>query len=531
MKVYPLVTIGIPTYNRPVSLKKILDLMLNQTYLNLEIIVVDNASTDPAVQEIGLQYADSYPRVGYFRNPTNVGVLQNAEEALKLARGEYFCWVSDDDWRAPEFVEFLVAQLEEHKDANLAFCDYREVSSIGERLAGYPSRHWQLFKSFQGSCRLSRSLRYYFQDERFGKQNLFYSLFRTSALKQLDLRSLSGDFKFLNMDCMIAYRMIQQTRAIILPELLCTLTCGNVKHYKNKREKWPSFSFFSRFIKEQFIDLCLYVRHAPDLLTASLICFIFPFKVSTLIVRRVFSRSQGCFRFNHQRTDQKVNVMPQKLSLPQVTLIALATRDVEQTLEALQYSRRQIDFGEVVLLSHYTPFGLPDDVTFERVPKIRDIDEWSYKVVYELGTHVDTPFALLVHADGFVVNPELWRPEFLEYDYIGAPWPLPKDDFSYRDINGSLIRVGNSVSIRSKRLMDLPKNISIPWEADHGFFNEDGFISVKNRHIFEAHNMRFAPLEVAKYFSHETMIPEIKGINPFAFHKWAGNNKNYPRFD
>ena len=42
--------------------------------------------------------------------------------------------------------------------------------------------------------------------------------------------------------------------------------------------------------------------------------------------------------------------------------------------------------------------------------------------------------------------------------------------------------------------------------------------------------MRIAPLEVAKYFSHETMIPEIQGITPFAFHKWAGTNAGYPKF-
>ena len=48
--------------------------------------------------------------------------------------------------------------------------------------------------------------------------------------------------------------------------------------------------------------------------------------------------------------------------------------------------------------------------------------------------------------------------------------------------------------------------------------------------VVEAAGMRIAPLEVAKYFAHETMIPEIEGITPFAFHKWAGTNADYPRF-
>jgi hypothetical protein len=42
--------------------------------------------------------------------------------------------------------------------------------------------------------------------------------------------------------------------------------------------------------------------------------------------------------------------------------------------------------------------------------------------------------------------------------------------------------------------------------------------------------MRIAPLDVAKYYSHEKMIPEVQGIIPFAFHKWEGTNAQYPNF-
>lgn len=48
-------------------------------------------------------------------------------------------------------------------------------------------------------------------------------------------------------------------------------------------------------------------------------------------------------------------------------------------------------------------------------------------MVYELGDYIETDFVMLVHYDGFIVHPELWRDEFLDYDYIGAPWPLPKE--------------------------------------------------------------------------------------------------------
>ena len=173
---------------------------------------------------------------------------------------------------------------------------------------------------------------------------------------------------------------------------------------------------------------------------------------------------------------------------------------------------------------------LPKGITYKHIAKLKTIDDFNYDMIYKIHEYIQTDFMLLVHYDGFVVNPGMWRDEFLEYDYIGSPFPVPKDDFSYRDINGNLCRVGNSVSIRSKRLLEFPEKTNIPFEADHGYFNEDGFICCKNRHLFEAAGMKYAPLEVAKYFGHESMIPEVEGIRPFVFHKWAGANADYPKF-
>lgn len=219
-----------------------------------------------------------------------------------------------------------------------------------------------------------------------------------------------------------------------------------------------------------------------------------------------------------------------KMQLPNVTLVAVTSVKVRETIKALEYSMKDIDFGEVTLITHRKPFFLPKSIKYQHIDKLKNIDDFNYAMVYNLGDYIHTNYILLVHYDGFVVNSESWREEFLDYDYIGSPWPLPKDDFSYRDINGTLQRVGNSVSIRSKRLLDYPKQSKMKWEADHGFFHEDGFICVKNRHLFEAAGMKIAPLEVAKYFGREHPIPENENLDPFIFHKWYGPNEKYPKF-
>ncbi len=529
----PLVSIGIPTYNRPEELRLMLEVLLAQTYEPLDIIIVDNASTDTAVETVGQEYAARYRQIRYVRNHENVGVLRNAAEVLGYASGKYFCWVSDDDWRAPEFIQMLVDRLEHNPDVEFAFCDFREVTSDGQQSGGHANSHRKLLASFENKSRLARLLAYYFSDG--GKCNLFYSLFRTDTIRGLDLFRLSGGYRELNMDCMIAYRMLQVGRVLIVPELLCVLTCGNVKHYGAQTLLpgwWPLIRKLFGFVGMQFKGLGQYVRHTDRWYEKAAIIGLYVPKLLLDTADRSRANLKSILQGTFTQVTAKYLVKTEKgkkIELANVTLIALATKDVEETVQAIIYSRLGVDFGQTKLIAHYRPFGLPADVLFHRIEKIGSIDEWSYRIVYDLGQYVETEYALLVHADGFVVNPSSWRDDFLNYDYIGAPWPLPKDDFSYRDINGNVVRVGNSVSLRSKRLLDLPRKIKIPWESDHGYFNEDGFIAVKNKHIFEANGMRFAPLDAAKYFSHEAMIPEVRNIRPFAFHKWAGSNRWYPK--
>lgn len=218
------------------------------------------------------------------------------------------------------------------------------------------------------------------------------------------------------------------------------------------------------------------------------------------------------------------------LDLKNITLVALTSVRINETIKALLYSSEHINFGKVKLLSDQKPKELPSKIIFEETEKSSSIDEWNYNIIYNLPKHIDTEYAILIHDNGFIVNPNSWKPEFLSYDYIGAPWPLPKDNFSYRDIHGNLIRVGNSVSLRSKKLLDVPIKKSLEWKPFNGFTNEDGFICVNYRHKYIEEGCNFAGLEVAKYFSHEHSIPELEDIEPFAFHNYIGKNSKYPRF-
>lgn len=204
------------------------------------------------------------------------------------------------------------------------------------------------------------------------------------------------------------------------------------------------------------------------------------------------------------------------IKLPTVTLCAFGSEKYAASQQkALEYSSRGIEFGAV------------KNIIYD----CNSIDEWNKAIVFELGSYIDTPHALLVHPEGMVVNPDKWKDSWLEYDWCSSPWPLPTDDFSYRDIHGVIQRVGNSVSLRSKKLLDLPKKLNMEWKAFHGYTNEDGYICVNMRHIFEANGCKFMPFEEAIYFGREKPLPENKGVAPFLFHKHEGENAQFPNFE
>jgi len=207
------------------------------------------------------------------------------------------------------------------------------------------------------------------------------------------------------------------------------------------------------------------------------------------------------------------------LTLNNVTLLCMSSVSIDYSIKALLKSSEKINFANIKLISHEQPPNLNSKIEFCYIDKINSLDSYSYKMIYELDKYISTDYALVIQSDGYVVNPDSWKGNFLNYDYIGAPFPLPKDNFSYRDSNNNIFRVGNGgFSLRSKKLIELPNKLKLEWKPFHGYYNEDGFICGMYRSVYENHGMKFAPLDIAKYFSHEIEIPEIKDINPFGFH-------------
>jgi glycosyltransferase involved in cell wall biosynthesis len=116
----PRISIGLPVFNGARYLVEALDSLLCQTFVDFELIISDNASTD-ATQQIGEDYARKDARVRYFRNSKNLGGAYNDNRVFSLATGEYFKWAAHDDICAPTFLESCLGVLDEDPSIVLSY--------------------------------------------------------------------------------------------------------------------------------------------------------------------------------------------------------------------------------------------------------------------------------------------------------------------------------------------------------------------------------------------------------------------------
>lgn len=178
-----------------------------------------------------------------------------------------------------------------------------------------------------------------------------------------------------------------------------------------------------------------------------------------------------------------------QLDLPQVTLIAATSINVEATLQAITACQSGIRFAACKLLTHQHPARSLPGLEVIITPRLESSEAYSRFILTKLADHVATSHCLVVQWDGYVVDPARWDSRFLECDYVGASWPQFDDGHD----------VGNGgFSLRSRRLLEacrLPR-----FTPSHP---EDVAIGRHNRAWLEAQGLRFASRELADAFSAE----------------------------
>ena len=127
---HPLVSIVIPVYNGSNYMREAIDSALNQSYDNIEVIVVNDGSTDNgATEAIALEYGD---RIRYIAKE-NGGVATALNEGIKAMKGDYFSWLSHDDWISSEKIKNLINSLGDFNKDTVVLSNYVNFSELDKK--------------------------------------------------------------------------------------------------------------------------------------------------------------------------------------------------------------------------------------------------------------------------------------------------------------------------------------------------------------------------------------------------------------
>jgi hypothetical protein len=223
------------------------------------------------------------------------------------------------------------------------------------------------------------------------------------------------------------------------------------------------------------------------------------------------------------------------IELSDVTLVGIDCLNFKRLALAADISTKEVEFGAVKLLT-----SIPtSDERQVAIKPILSIEAYSQFCLTELHKYIDTPYALIIQYDGFVLNPSAWQDSWREYDYIGAPieigqWTVERHDVPVESI-GQLVVGNGGFSWRSQKLLALTAKL-----AAAGDFTltepEDWAQCYTEKAKLEAKGIRFAPVPVAEAFSYEGRSKDhYHYVDSFGFHglrwtdisRWLEANPEY----
>jgi len=297
----PLVSIAVCTYNGEKFLKEQLDSIVNQTYPNLEIIVVDDQSSDQTLA-ILKSYAEEHANIKVYQNETNLGYIKNFEKAIGLCKGEFIALSDQDDIWDLNKIELLVGEIGRsvliYHDSSFIASDgsslNKNLSDVINMYEGNSFKPFLLSNSVSGhACLFRRDLVNYCLPFPLGVFHDRWIGFTAGNL---------GSIKYIDKT-LVKYRQHEKSDTNILKlkrEKAETILYGRIKIQKTISEL-EIFSGYE-FNKDQlFIDrfLKLYRTRLAYYLCFSLMFFMYANYKSLLYISKKSTISKLNFIFKH----------------------------------------------------------------------------------------------------------------------------------------------------------------------------------------------------------------------------------------
>lgn len=189
-----------------------------------------------------------------------------------------------------------------------------------------------------------------------------------------------------------------------------------------------------------------------------------------------------------------------------IDLVTVNTVNPEIAIKAMDYSCKEIEFNNSYIFTN-KPIETKNHQVI-KIDKLNSLDEYSNFLLSFGNFKFKSEYILVIQDDGFVINPERWNDNFFNFDYIGAPWPLPVNINTLSDkqqvVEKAKLknRVGNGgFSLRSRKFL----NYSTHFNSCNGW-PEDVFLTAINYEVAIQSNIKFPSAKLAYKFSTETPL-------------------------
>jgi glycosyltransferase involved in cell wall biosynthesis len=206
--------IGLPVYNGEKFISQAIESLIDQSFTQWKLLISDNASTDHT-SEVCIDFCRQDPRIQYFRQPHNIGAMNNFKYLLDVADTNYFMWAAADDEWHKDFIQTCLHGLND-ENVDWAFTNIVNIDEADCVVREYPS-----FQKYSNQDPYLRITNYVLSPEIFGKANLIYSIYRLEKVKPLLLSLLaSQDSSIDGFDMVINLAMLCQSNISINPKML-----------------------------------------------------------------------------------------------------------------------------------------------------------------------------------------------------------------------------------------------------------------------------------------------------------------------
>ena len=190
-----------------------------------------------------------------------------------------------------------------------------------------------------------------------------------------------------------------------------------------------------------------------------------------------------------------------------IVLVAFGSTKIQETIKAIQHCQRLVKFYDTIYL---TDSIINEEnirhIPTRNIPSIKDYQKFivneSAKIILSSIPDSFSGHFLCINWDGFIVNVDAWSDEFLEYDYIGAPWPW----------FGNIVGNGG-FCLKSKKFLEVQQQICHNYIINH---NEDVELCIVLRNKFQEFGCKYATKELGYKFS--TEVGDIIKNKSFGFH-------------